>query len=278
MLTRKLTRRITQALTRKATEPGNGGGWSPLSLFASGEQGVWYDPSDFSTMFQDSAGTTPVTAVGQPVGKILDKSGRGNHASQSTAAARPVLLQDKNNKYYLAFDGEDDFLATASINFTSTDKMTVVAGVRKENDATSIVAELSDDANGYAGSFYFATGHDLGLIGYTSSGRGSASITSALCAKMATFSGTDLAVISVTHDIAGDLSTIRRNGVAGTDGTGDKGAGNFGNYPLYIGCRGFGSLVFAGSIYGLIVRGAATDAAGVSNSEAYMAGKTGVTL
>ena len=44
------------------------------ALFAAGEQGVWYDPADFSTLFQDSAGTTPVTAVGQPVGLVLDKS------------------------------------------------------------------------------------------------------------------------------------------------------------------------------------------------------------
>lgn len=44
------------------------------SLFAAGEQGVWYDPSDMSTLYQDSAGTTPVTAVGQPVGLMLDKS------------------------------------------------------------------------------------------------------------------------------------------------------------------------------------------------------------
>jgi hypothetical protein len=44
------------------------------SLFAAGEQGAWYyDLSDFSTLFQDSAGTTPVTAVGQPVGLMLDK-------------------------------------------------------------------------------------------------------------------------------------------------------------------------------------------------------------
>jgi hypothetical protein len=48
--------------------------FSPLNLFSAGEQGVWYDPSDFTTMFQDSAGTTPVTAVEQPVGLILDKS------------------------------------------------------------------------------------------------------------------------------------------------------------------------------------------------------------
>jgi hypothetical protein len=48
--------------------------FSPGSLFAAGEQGAWYDPSDFSTLFQDSAGTTPVTAVEQPVGLMLDKS------------------------------------------------------------------------------------------------------------------------------------------------------------------------------------------------------------
>lgn len=48
--------------------------FSPLSIFASGEQGAWYDPSDFSTIFQDSAGTAPVTEVGQNVGLILDKS------------------------------------------------------------------------------------------------------------------------------------------------------------------------------------------------------------
>lgn len=68
-----------------------GGGFGPLSLFASGEQGVWYDPSDLTTLYQDSAGTTPVTAVEQPVGKMLDKSGWGNHALQATAASRPVL-------------------------------------------------------------------------------------------------------------------------------------------------------------------------------------------
>lgn len=43
-------------------------------LFASNEPGVWYDPSDLSTLFQDAAGTTPVTGVEQPVGLMLDKS------------------------------------------------------------------------------------------------------------------------------------------------------------------------------------------------------------
>ena len=49
------------------------GGFSPLSLFAASEPGFWYDPSDLTTLFQDSAGTTPVTAAGQSVGLVLDK-------------------------------------------------------------------------------------------------------------------------------------------------------------------------------------------------------------
>jgi hypothetical protein len=65
--------------------------FNPLSLFSAGQPGVWYDPSDMTTLFQDEAGTTPVTAVEQPVGLMLDKSGNNLHATQSTSTSRPVL-------------------------------------------------------------------------------------------------------------------------------------------------------------------------------------------
>ena len=48
--------------------------FSPLALFAASETGVWYDPSDLTTLFQDTAGITPVTAAGQTVALMLDKS------------------------------------------------------------------------------------------------------------------------------------------------------------------------------------------------------------
>ncbi len=44
------------------------------TMFAAGEPGIWLDPSDLTTLFQDSAGTTPVTAPGDPVSIALDKS------------------------------------------------------------------------------------------------------------------------------------------------------------------------------------------------------------
>ena len=66
------------------------GVFTPADLFTGSETGAWYGPSDLSTLFQDSAGTTPVTTAGQPVGLMLDKSGNANHATQATVAARPT--------------------------------------------------------------------------------------------------------------------------------------------------------------------------------------------
>ena len=57
-------------------------GFNPASLFANGEEGAWYDPSDLSTLYQTATGTTPVTAAGQPVGLMLDKSKGGLSATE----------------------------------------------------------------------------------------------------------------------------------------------------------------------------------------------------
>jgi len=89
----------------------NSNRYSPLRLFADGTAGLWLDVQDLSTLFQDAAGTTPVTAAGQPVGLIRDKSGRGNHLSQATSSAKPILRQDAAGRYYLEPDGVDDLLS-----------------------------------------------------------------------------------------------------------------------------------------------------------------------
>jgi hypothetical protein len=67
------------------------GQFSPALLFRANEQGVWFDP-DPTTTFTDTAGTTPAD-VGDPVALMLDKSGNDHHATQPTAAARPILAR-----------------------------------------------------------------------------------------------------------------------------------------------------------------------------------------
>lgn len=46
--------------------------WTPAALFAQGQQGVWYEPEP-EYLFQNSSGTTPVTANNDPVGLMLDR-------------------------------------------------------------------------------------------------------------------------------------------------------------------------------------------------------------
>lgn len=85
-----------------------------LALFAGGKQGVFYDPSDKSTLFQDVAGTIPVTKNGDPVALMRDKSGNGNHAKQKKSSARPLYKTD-GILHWLEGDGVDDLLTAENI-------------------------------------------------------------------------------------------------------------------------------------------------------------------
>jgi len=60
-------------------------------FFSNGEAGAAYAFPDLSSLYQDAAGTVPVTAIGQQVYRVNDISGRGNHLLQATALARPRL-------------------------------------------------------------------------------------------------------------------------------------------------------------------------------------------
>lgn len=79
-------------------------------MFGNGENGGVGVLSDFSTMYQDAARTTPVTAVGQPVGSLRLKYGPGIYYT-AAGAARPLLQQDASGYYYLATDGATQFMS-----------------------------------------------------------------------------------------------------------------------------------------------------------------------
>jgi lysophospholipase L1-like esterase len=99
--------------------------YDPATLF-SGAAGVFFDPNDAASVWQDSAGTV-AGVVGQPVGRLSDKSGNGNHATQATAAARPLLKADPSGKRYVIGDGVDDWLRA---NFAMTGNWTRVSLIR----------------------------------------------------------------------------------------------------------------------------------------------------
>lgn len=89
-----------------------GATFNPLSLSPT----AWYDDLDISTLFQDSALTTPVTANNDPVGGRKDKSGNGWHATQATSGLRGQYHASAlNGKPGVKQDGTDDFWTLASL-------------------------------------------------------------------------------------------------------------------------------------------------------------------
>lgn len=376
--------------------------FSPYQLFSGGEQGVWFDLNDLTTLFQDSAGTTPVTAAGQPVGLMLDKrlglvlgpelrsagvtglagtataasydgtSGAGsvsrgadvnnqsyvqwsglaplrfyevaitvtsgiaiirrgshtnadalssvsgavvarlyagadglititstttagstatftglsirelpgNHAFIATAASRPMLrLNATTGAHYFETDGSDDWMQTNPIDFTATDKVSVFTGVRKLSDAaTGIILELSIDRSANPGAFDVRAPD--GVNEFTFLGKGSAATAPAqqVIFNGAQFAAPISAVLSFSGNISADLNTGRLNGIAAASATGDQGAGNYGNYPLYLFRRGGTTLPFNGHFYGLTIVGRLCTAVEARNVELLYANKAGVIL
>ena len=249
-------------------------------LFANGEQGFFYDPSDLSTMFQNAAGTIPVTAAGQLVGLIRDKSGRNNHAYQTASASRPLLQRNATTgAYYLAFDGADDFLQTNNIDFTATNKMSLFAGLNRTGNATvgtvlETGAYFNVPTGGFGIQFPTQTGGSASNL-LASAGGLTVRTGSVISPDMLVYSGfLDLskttAIKQVNFKVNGVLVNTGRAGLAGN--------ANFANVPVYIGRRGNTTSPFKGHIYSLIGIGRLTSDSETIALEKAIAKRTGVTL
>lgn len=245
-------------------------------VFADGSQGLAWNPSDLSTLFQDIAGLIPVTTVGQPVRLMLDKSGRGNHVTFNSDAARPFLrLNATTGAYYLETDGVDDGGVTPSINFTGTGKVSVFTGIRKLSDAsTGILIELSASGAANPGAFTLSAPNGNGSPSYGWRSRGS--VDSIAAALSVSAPRTD--AINAYGDISADLCNLLVNGALLGQSTSNQGTGNYGNYPLYLFLRGGSSLPFNGHFYGAVIVGRLTTALETLNISKLFARYAGVTL
>ena len=385
--------------------------FSPGAMFTTGVNGAWYDPSDFSTMFQNAAGTTPVTAVGQPVGLMLDKSkgsvlgpelvtngdfsngttgwtiganitasvaageavvnfvgsisstsnnwfaanspstankryriefdatyvsggdlqagtdwtvGKtitgasnagvktrysldvssqatlsvfglvtfgstttatwkldnisvrelpGNHAfnPSGNSANFPVLQQDGTGRYYLAFNGVNQWLQTNSIDFTYGDKMFVSAGVRKLSDAAlGTVVGLTTGITSNNGAFRLAApGSAAPNLEWSAKGTTQVDLTST------TYTAPITSIVSGTADISGSSTIQRINGAQTASSASSLGTGNFSNAALYLGASGGTANWLNGRLYGLVVAGKQASASEITSTEAWLNSKTG---
>lgn len=249
-------------------------------LFSNGEQGFYYDPNDLNTMFQDAAGTIPVTAAGQPVGLMRDKSGRNNHAFQTVSASRPILQRNATTgAYYLAFDGADDFLQTNSIDFTATDKLNLFAGLRKSGDTVvGVLAETSANANNNVGAFYVLAPSTAGVANSSVIVRAATTFMSTAYTNPALAVGIPY-LLRFKSDIATKTLELSVNAnLVSAWNKSDVGYSKMGNYPLYIGRRSTGVFPFNGHLYSLIGIGRLTTDSETIALEKSIAKNTGVTL
>ena len=238
------------------------------SLFANSEQGFAYDPNDLTTMWQDAAGTIPVTAAGQPVGLMLDKSGRNNHAYQTVSASRPILQRNATTgAYYLAFDGVDDFLQTNNIYFTVTDKLSLFAGVHKFATTRGTIAELGAGGSGR----FMLTSHRPISTSFSFLGENTSPFPSV--------NAQDSAVLTGIADLSNRTHKLTANSKDTNSATwGEELAASYQNAPLYIGMQRGVAYPFTGHLYSLIGIGRLTTDSETIALEKYIAKNTGVTL
>jgi len=247
---------------------GFGDSFSPLELFASGKQGVWYDPSDKSSLFQDVAGTVPVTKDGDPVALMKDKSGNGNHTTQVMSASRPVYQTD-GELHWLYFDGVDDFMQLNKDSFAA-------------DKSQAILSAHNLLSNGYFPSILSGYPGDVGLAQFYLNTSGERHV--AVTTNSGTATGRSLHPITLNTIVVRSTVWSRADGIARDTANNTDGFESAPPLPnaylklptdyYTIGSRRSAEM----RLYGLIAISDDLDVDATSSVGSYLAKKSGVTL
>lgn len=152
---------------------------------------------------------------------------------------------------YARADGLDDWLESGVVDMSSTDAVTVIAGVTKLSDAAAgIVIESSVDATSNAGAIaLYAPDAAAATYEYTSRGTASADATASGQAAPRK------SLLAGVSKISTDTAVLRINGAQAATSAIDQGTGNYTAQKFYMGRRGGANLPFNGRIYGVTVIG-----------------------
>lgn len=252
--------------------------FTPSTLFATSEKGVWFDPSDLTTLFQDVAGTIPVTASGQTVALMRDKSGNGADATQATPGNRPTYFVYPNGVGCLNFDGISQFMVTGNIDFTGTAKITATVGLQIAAGVVSggMMLEFGPSTLTTNGSFYITApastfDHSFGMRGTI--------VSIALVSNLTPGDDVLTGIFDISQgtkelELIPRLGGVTLSGASITWSNGPTaGTGTFGNRALYIGARAGTIAFFKGHFYGAVVRGATSNAIQINQTENWTVSK-----
>lgn len=240
--------------------------FSLTDLFSNGQQGVLYEPWDKTSLWQDEARTVPVTANGDPVRVMLDKSGNGNHAVAPNSSSRAIYQTD-GILHWLKFDGVDDSMSTSTKFDVSAETSISMAASKRANSESNLIGFLTNNFNrlsipsintGRVGSYFRnSAGFQIGSAGAVNvMSIGKRAVVSLV------LSNSELICFRYKGDVTRDIMTdVVANSVLA-------------NVPFYIGGDSLGEFFGAVAILGKNIEGSNE----LRDVEGYLAAKAGVTL
>lgn len=202
---------------------------------------------------------------------IFQCNNGANSATVDNVDVRDVSADAVTAPYGLQFDGVDDFLLTAAVDFTATNKVTAVSGIR----ALSFAACAQVFAHNGTGFSAFDLQAPLGTLDRIRFSANSATITAgAEFVTTAPVTG----VFTGYADLSVHTVGLRVNGVLTQQNSQPSSASNFANAVFYFGRRNGADLPYNGLDYGGIIVGKALTASQLASVERWVAQRTGVTL
>ncbi len=251
---------VTTAYTLTTAGPG--------SVTLSGAASGTYTAG--SRMVTCTAGALTLTVLGSVTQADLRPANDGVGLPPYQRVVDPNTYDTVFFPPYLRFDGVDDWLQTAPVDFSGTDKLFATAALRKLSDsAAGVVVELSSVSNTNNGSFALLAPAGPGDT-FAVYMRGATALTTSIPSGAPSPASRVFTGVMDTSAAVGGQSRSRLNGAHFAYASQDSGGGNFGVYPFYIGRRGGTGLPFNGRLYALLIRSGATPDSLILKAERYL--------
>ena len=239
-----------------------------LSTLSTGAAQLIAHPLEYGSMFQDRAGTTPVTESGQLVGRVLDAGGGDYHAEAISDAARGIF-RDVGGFRYIEYNGVNTAYQTTVLPAPEVDKFQAFGGLHRLTDSDGQqMVQSGREGNGYFQ--LLAKGGSGETFRVRSRGTTDRDLPSNIVDTKV--------IISALGDIGAPNLILRINDVE-LQNTSSQGSGDYTSRPLTYGARTDGDAGFFNGFHyatlGPIVRfGTNATAEQIEAAEAYYTART----
>jgi hypothetical protein len=203
----------------------------------------------------DSDSFTGSTSLGIQYRLAQFETGSTATNYQRVVTSADITEAGVRDVYASLYDGGDDALTVSGFDLSDTDKVTVIAGVRKLSDAdTGTIIELTSNSASTSGAFALFGPSLGGADNFRFRSRGT---TTQDATAAGSFASPVTSFLVGCGDIGGDVSKLSINGTAVATNTGDQGTGNYANSTLNIGGRNNAATVpFNGYLHYMFICGA----------------------